>query len=197
MFPSLTQAQPGRYLLAVHAKPGARTSAFAAPLTPDAEEAELRIAAPPVEGQANAELVRFLDELVERGLRAMRADEAGYVQGTSCASVSAADAAACAASSGALGGRSGAGPAASDQRSGRRGRGKETSTAGGGGGVAQPKGGRAYGAASAAASAPLPDRVDVSLVRGGTSRTKTVLVAFPGTRAQLVAVLERESREGS
>ncbi|TPP50407.1 hypothetical protein CGC20_1905 [Leishmania donovani] len=146
MFPCLVQVQPGKYLLTVHAKPSARASAFAAPLTPALTEADLRIAAPPVEGQANAELLRYLGELIERGFRAMTADYADFASSSMPHS--------------------------------------------GAGGAQQPEESNTPPSATA-----FSDRIEVSLVRGGTSRAKTVLVMFPGTRAQLTAVLEKESRE--
>ncbi|AYU82461.1 hypothetical protein, conserved [Leishmania donovani] len=194
MFPCLVQVQPGKYLLTVHAKPSARASAFAAPLTPALTEADLRIAAPPVEGQANAELLRYLGELIERGFRAMTADYAEYVKGTSYATVLAADAAASATAAQLAKSRSGG-----DKKSGKKGKSRNVAAASfasssmphsGAGGAQQPEESNTPPSAAA-----FSDRIEVSLVRGGTSRAKTVLVMFPGTRAQLTAVLEKESRE--
>ncbi|KAG5493891.1 hypothetical protein JKF63_01723 [Porcisia hertigi] len=195
MFPCLVQVQPGRYLLAVHAKPGARASAFATPLTPTLSEADLRIAAPPIGGQANAELLCYLAELIERGLRAMTADHAEYVKDTSYAQVVTADAAASAAAAQITTGASGG-----DRKSGKKGKLKSATAASsasltmslGDAGDSQ----RSMKKSNALPSqSVLPDRVEVSLACGGTSREKTVLVMFPGTRAQLTAVLEKESRE--
>ncbi|KAG5491557.1 hypothetical protein JIQ42_01462 [Leishmania sp. Namibia] len=193
MFPCVVQVQPGNYLLTVHAKPSARASEFAAPLTPSVTEADVRIAAPPMEGQANTELLRYLNELVERGFRAMRADHAGYVKDTSYAQVLAADLATSASAAQSVQCSRGG-----DKKSGRKGKSKNAATTSfapssmphkGASGSQQPKESKAP-----FSEAELPDRVEVSLVRGGTSREKTVLVVFPGTRAQLAAVLEKESR---
>ncbi|KAK7200822.1 putative ACR, YggU family [Novymonas esmeraldas] len=177
MFPCLVQMQPGSYLLTVHAKPGARASAFTPPLSPTATVADLRIAAPPVDGQANEELLRYLDELVERGLRAMAMNHEEYVKGTCYAAVVAADAAASAAA-------------------------PTTPLESGSGGVrkkAAAKKASSTGAAPAATTAStrnaLPTRLEIRLVRGSSSREKTLLLLCPCTRAQLAAVLERESRE--
>ncbi|GET92209.1 hypothetical protein, conserved [Leishmania tarentolae] len=194
MFPCLAQVQLGKYMLTVHAKPSARASAFAAPLTSALTEADLRIAAPPVEGQANAELLRYLDELIVRGFRAMTADHAEYVKDTSYAKVLAADAAASAPAAEPATSRSGG-----DKKSGKKGKSKSVALArsasssrahNGAGGSQKP--GEAH---TPLCEAVFPDRIEVSLLRGGASREKTVLVVFPGTRAQLAAVLEKESRE--
>ncbi|XQJ30440.1 putative ACR, YggU family protein [Leishmania guyanensis] len=193
MFPCLVQAQPGRYLLRVYAKPGARASAFAAPLTPSLTEADLRIAAAPVEGQANAELLRYLDELVERGFRSMTEDHTEYVKDTCYAQVLAADATTTAPST-----QSAKSSCGGDRISTRKGRSKNavaTSCASsrlrsGAGDSQQPT-----GSTAPPSEAVFPDCIEVSLVRGGTSREKTLLVVFPGTRAQLAAILEKESRE--
>ncbi|KAG5468196.1 hypothetical protein LSCM1_02172 [Leishmania martiniquensis] len=178
MFPCVVQVQPGNYLLTVHAKPCARVSGFAAPLTPSLAEADLRIAAPPVEGQANAELLRYLNELVEHGFRAMKADHAGYVKDTSYSQVLAADVAADA-------------PPAQSVQSRKVGEKKPAKKG-------RPKNATEISAATSSkaslSEAVLPSRIEVSLVRGSMSREKTVLVVFPGTRAQLTAVLEKESR---
>ncbi|CBZ30256.1 conserved hypothetical protein [Leishmania mexicana MHOM/GT/2001/U1103] len=194
MFPCLVQVQPGAYLLTVHAKPSARASAFAAPVTPTLTEADLRIAAPPVDGQANAELLRYLGELIERGFLAMTADHAEYVKDTSYATVLAADAAASATAAHSATSRSGGG-----KKSGKQGKSRNVATTSsasssmphrGAGGSQRPD-----GSSTPPSAAAFPGRVEVSLVRGGTSREKTVLIVFPGTRAELTAVLEKVSRE--
>lgn len=165
MFPFITEQRAGHYLVSVHAKPGARASAFAGVLTAQNTEVDLRIAAPPVEGQANAELLRFLDEVIEAGLTELQSDPVTFLEGTSYAHVVAAAAAS---------------PAVAEVASSGEKKAKK-----------KPKG---KGSVPIASATPLPERVEVSLVRGGTSREKTVLVLFPGTRAQLLAVLEKASQ---
>jgi uncharacterized protein (TIGR00251 family) len=54
--------------MAVHAKPSARTSSIAPWIATDAA-VEIRVAAPPIEGRANEELVSYLDELLGHAAR--------------------------------------------------------------------------------------------------------------------------------
>lgn len=193
MFPFLTEQQPGHFLLSVHAKPGARASAFATRLVAHSTEVDLRIAAPPVEGQANAELIRFLDEVVEQGLRELQADSAAFLQDTSHAEIVAAEAAAAAACSLLV---TRGGGVNADKKVKRKGKTKDAGSGSAGNQNTKSEGGRqlnSSGAGKAAPSVTLPERVEVTLVRGGTSREKTVLLLFPGTRAQLLAILEKAS----
>ncbi|KPA82172.1 hypothetical protein ABB37_03301 [Leptomonas pyrrhocoris] len=188
MFPFLTEQQPGGFLIRVHAKPGARVSAFAAPLALHHTEVDLRIAAPPVEGQANAELVRFFEEVVEQGLRELQRDSTGFVEGTSYAQVVAAESAAaetqlCTSDSVERG----------DKKSQRKGKGRDAISSASNGQKIKSSGGKASAPAVHPPGEVFPARVDVTLVRGGTSREKTVLALFPGTRAQLLAILEKAS----
>ncbi|KAH9577201.1 Protein of unknown function DUF167 [Trypanosoma melophagium] len=65
----LSQVRPGCFRVVVHAKPGARSSSLSSrPALADAA-LEVRVAAPPVEGKANAELVEFVQSLLEQQLR--------------------------------------------------------------------------------------------------------------------------------
>ncbi|KAF8296210.1 putative ACR, YggU family COG1872 [Trypanosoma cruzi] len=69
----ISQLRPGWFHLTVHAKPGARSSSLAChPAVTDAA-LEVRISAPPVEGKANAELVDFMQMLLEQELARVRA----------------------------------------------------------------------------------------------------------------------------
>lgn len=68
----LTTIQPGHYTLAIHAKPGARTSDFSARVQPLDTALEVRVGAPPVEGQANTELVDFLQSTLDAYAREMQ-----------------------------------------------------------------------------------------------------------------------------
>lgn len=63
--PLLQRVSPTAFLLHCTVKPGARTTSIVA-FTPEA--LELRLAAPPVDGKANEELVRFLEDDVFRKL---------------------------------------------------------------------------------------------------------------------------------
>jgi uncharacterized protein YggU (UPF0235/DUF167 family) len=188
MFPFLTESQPGHFLICVHAKPGARASAFAGPLTPHHTEVDLRIAAPPVEGQANAELIRFLDTVVEEGLRELRSNPVGYLAGTSYTQIVVADVAA--ASPLTTSGTSEGG----GKKTKKQGKAKDSASGNSGRSAAAVEGDKPTLNAKATTAAALPDRVKISLVRGGTSREKMVMALFPGTRAQLAAILEKASQ---
>lgn len=183
MFPLLTEAKPGYYHLTIHAKPGARSSTFAMPLTSTDGAVELRIAAPPVEGQANKELVDFLQGVVERGLSALRSDRETFLQDTSYDRLMAMAQSASVLSIKAQQG------AKSDSEVGDR-TGKKSKA-----GKQQKKVSSPSKSRVAEAGSFLPSRVSVDLVRGGMSRDKVVLVEFPGTREELIALLEKESRE--
>ncbi|ORC93532.1 uncharacterized protein TM35_000014090 [Trypanosoma theileri] len=65
----LSQVRPGCFRVVVHAKPGARSSALSCRPTLADAALEVRVAAPPVEGKANAELVEFMQSLLEQQLR--------------------------------------------------------------------------------------------------------------------------------
>ncbi|KEG13133.1 hypothetical protein DQ04_01191010 [Trypanosoma grayi] len=68
-FACISQVRPGFYHLTVHAKPGARSSSLACRPAAADEALEVRVAAPPVEGKANAELIDFMQTLLEQQLR--------------------------------------------------------------------------------------------------------------------------------
>ncbi|KPI86453.1 hypothetical protein ABL78_4484 [Leptomonas seymouri] len=184
MFPCLTEPQPGHFLICVHAKPGARNSAFASPLTPQSTQVDLRIAAPPVDGQANAELLRFLDEVVEQGLRELQSDPTRFLEGTSYTRVLAADTEPPLATgdAGDSSGRKAKKKVKGTNSSASRNTSKKT------------EGGKLSASSPNASNEAFPGRVEVTLLRGGTSREKTVLALFPGARAQLIAILEKASQ---
>ncbi|KAG8345463.1 putative ACR YggU family [Trypanosoma vivax] len=62
----LTQIRPGCFRLIVHAKPGARATSLACRPAPGDASLEVKIAAPPVDGKANVELVAFMQALLEQ-----------------------------------------------------------------------------------------------------------------------------------
>jgi uncharacterized protein YggU (UPF0235/DUF167 family) len=64
--PALLQlVSPGVFLLAVRAKPGARSTKVAGPVTMDLPQLEVRVAARPVDGQANSELVDQIESTLQ------------------------------------------------------------------------------------------------------------------------------------
>ncbi|XP_019635537.1 PREDICTED: UPF0235 protein C15orf40-like [Branchiostoma belcheri] len=58
----VTQGKDGSILVAIHAKPGAKANAIT---DVTAETVGVQIAAPPAEGEANAELCRYLAAVLE------------------------------------------------------------------------------------------------------------------------------------
>ena len=65
---------PGGWLLAVHAQPGAKRSQV---LGPHGDALKIRLAAPPVEGRANDELIAFLAEVLGVPKRCVRVVKGG------------------------------------------------------------------------------------------------------------------------
>lgn len=169
----LTRAGNGLFHMPVHVKPGAKTSGICAPVLLSDPVVNLRIAAPPIEGKANEELVSYLADELSSQLRALQKDPKGYLQGTSFEAIQSAELAAAE-----------AGGNQCDQRSSSTGRKRSTS----------PKGNKPPNSASPIANVtgiPQSTRVSVSLMRGSTARNKTVAVVFPGSAAYLVAILEK------
>nr|CCC90196.1 conserved hypothetical protein [Trypanosoma congolense IL3000] len=68
----IVQLRPGCFHLAVRAKPGARTTALAARPQIIDDALEVRVAAPPVDGKANTELICFMQALLEQQLSTLR-----------------------------------------------------------------------------------------------------------------------------
>lgn len=188
----LTTLKPGLYNLAVHAKPGARTSAFAAPLHVTDDAIEVRVAAPPVEGQANAELVDFMQSTLDLYVRQMQtavssSDSKGgdalatFLEGTAYRELTLKNASATEKSNSAAEG--------ADSGSKRaKGKGKAK-------GAASDGGGSKGKASDGGQQEPLPEKVHVSLSRGSTSRSKVLEVAFPGSDIELACLLQLASRD--
>lgn len=141
--------QPGSFLLSVHAKPGAKSSGFVPPMLPSAPAVEVRIAAPPVEGAANEELVSFVEESLDAAHR--RGGWERYFDEAEQPTVESS---------------SGGGKTAKVGKGGKRG--------GGGSGAAS-----APAKAAASSSAPLPARVRVGFHSGHTSRSKVLSLELP------------------
>jgi len=65
---------PGGWLLTVHAQPGAKQSKVAGPY---GDALRIRVAAPPVEGHANDELIAFLAKVLGVPKRCVRVVKGG------------------------------------------------------------------------------------------------------------------------
>ena len=61
----LQQLSPGLFLLAVRAKPGAKSTKVVGPVDATIQQVEVRVGARPVDGQANSELVEHLEQLLQ------------------------------------------------------------------------------------------------------------------------------------
>ncbi|RNF24693.1 uncharacterized protein Tco025E_02373 [Trypanosoma conorhini] len=68
----ISQLGPGRFYLTVHAKPGGRSSSLACQPAVTYAALEVRIGAPPAEGKANAELIDFMQTIIEKELARLR-----------------------------------------------------------------------------------------------------------------------------
>eukprot|EP00796_Vickermania_ingenoplastis_P007222 gene7222-5075_t len=155
----ISRAGAGLFHIAVRVKPGAKTSGVCAPLTLTDPAVELRVAAPPVEGKANAELVNFMEEELTQQLRALHTLKESYFDGTSYAALAAA--------------------AVEPTPSGGKGK----------------KGHPAAGGAKQFQDVKEVSRVSVQLLRGSTGRSKVLEVAFDGSEALLVALLEKAAAD--
>lgn len=78
----LTRVGADLFKLSVRVKPGARTSSVCAPVLLQDTAVECRVAAPPVEGKANEELVSFIEEELAQQLTLLRSQEMLYLEGT-------------------------------------------------------------------------------------------------------------------
>lgn len=78
----ITRAESHVFHLAVHAKPGARTSSICGPLLRTHEALEVRVAAPPVEGKANEELVEYLESELTHQLKQLHAGPDAFLKKT-------------------------------------------------------------------------------------------------------------------
>lgn len=179
----LTRAGNGLFHMPVHVKPGAKTSGICAPLSLSDSAVNLRIAAPPVDGKANEELVCYLADELSSQLRALQKDPKGYLQGTSFEVVQRAELAAAAEAAANHSAQN------NSQRSSSPGRKRSNSPKGSKN--AQPNASPMSGLLGAVSGIPASTRVSVSLMRGSTARNKTVAVVFPGSAAYLVAILEK------
>lgn len=190
----LTVRRPGYYSVAVHVKPGARTSAFAAPVNTSDEAVEVRVAAPPVEGQANTALVDLMQSTLDAYVREMqlvKASEAkdtakkllaGYFEGTAYQRLS---------DERAKVQHKAAEEEEEDISGGRKGK-----KASGKGKKKADNGNRNNTAIKLEETEePMPERVSVALSRGSTSRSKLLEIAFPGSDIELVCLLQMASKD--
>ncbi|AAZ10899.1 Uncharacterized ACR, YggU family COG1872, putative [Trypanosoma equiperdum] len=80
----IVQLRPGFFRLMIHAKPGARSTALAAQPQALDEALEVRLAAPPVDGKANTELVEFMQTLLEQQLATLRITQKQHLRKSGC-----------------------------------------------------------------------------------------------------------------
>lgn len=172
--------RPGVFLVSVFAKPGSRSSAFASSVQLADDALDIRIGAPPVEGKANEELVSFLETTITGAWRELQQTTPEvYFAGTSYSALLA---------------------AASQQSGGSTSESHRDDESGSACRITS-KGKGSKGRRNAASIVPtvvddaaLPSRVSVLLVKGSTSRFKTVEISLPGTLEQLIGLLEKVSR---
>ncbi|CAD2215735.1 hypothetical protein AGDE_08455 [Angomonas deanei] len=173
---SVNTAQPHYYYtLSIHAKPGARSSSLAqVPQLAD-EAVEVRIAAPPVEGQANAELVDFIGETLEYEWRALKAaEEESSKKGESAASFLETYL------------KDTSYRTLMDQR-----RPVEVGNDAAEKGKKKKKG----DGGKPAAAVVVPKKVAVALAKGTTSKNKMLTVEFPAEYEVVVALIEKAAKE--
>lgn len=75
----LTRIEASLYHLAVRVTPGARTSSVVAPIFLSDGAIGVRVAAPPVEGKANTELVEYLEDALTQELKNYLSDPSVYL----------------------------------------------------------------------------------------------------------------------
>ncbi|CCW66610.1 unnamed protein product [Phytomonas sp. Hart1] len=178
--------RPGVYNIAVRAKPGSKVTSFASVANSSDEALEVYLAAPPVEGQANKELVDFMQSILKTGLRELRypiLSPENFLSPTSHTlnstftnapvmnNIIAKDRTS--SSSKKTKGKGNNKPKCSSKISDSNDKKEATS-------------------ATEKASL-LPNRVAVRLARGTTSRSKLLEVEFPGSEWELVCLLEKAS----
>lgn len=163
----LTQVSRSLFHLSVHVKPGARVSAVCSPVNPSDSHLGVRVAAPPVEGKANAELVDFLESLLTDEIKSFIQNSEEFLALVTLASPQESSVECC---------RNVASVTREKKPKSNQKKKKNSP---------QP--------VEESPEVLTDSRVSVSLVKGSTSREKLVAVEFAGSEAQLFALLSKSA----
>lgn len=183
------QISPCVFHIVMHVKPGARTSSVACVPSLTDTALEVRVGAAAVDGQANKELIDFVESTLTQRLRELGTDRVARLSQTqSYKALTHARSVALLAPV----------PSVGSSKTSKRGiattreRSKKTLSKNGGGNESHMHDMNSHPSLSHLASAT---HVSVTLKRGFTARVKTVEVTFPGTLEELVGILELAASE--